>query len=215
VRLAEIEGREQAVVTQEADLNRRVAEFQKTQSDELSRGESLADREADLKRRESELEKTQTGELGRLREQLEAREQELVSREALRQQLEARERELDEREAAFAEENELSKTALARIDKREKRIADTEATLRDRTRELDEREDEVEQREARYETDFDIRLEKLEAREQAVAELEEKLGAKENQLANYVAQAQGALQRRESEWWDKQLGSDDPEADVA
>ncbi len=138
-----------------------------------------------------------------------------MSREVLRQQLEARERELDEREAAFAEEHELSKTAVARIDKREKRVADTEATLRDRTRELDEREDEVDQREARFETDFDIRLEKLEAREAAVVELEEKLGAKESQLANYVAQAQGALQRRESEWWSKQLDSDEADAEVA
>ena len=53
---------------------------------------------------------------------------------------------------------------------------------------------------------IEIRLEKLEAREKALAELEEKLGTKENQLAAYVAQAQGALQRRESEWWNKQLG---------
>lgn len=48
------------------------------------------------------------------------------------------------------------------------------------------------------------------------AELEEKLGTKENQLAAYVAQAQGALQRRESEWWNKQLGRDDDvDKDVA
>ena len=68
-------------------------------------------------------------------------------------------------------------TALARVDKREKRLAQTEATYRERTRELDEREEEVERREARYETDFEIRLEKLEAREKAVAELEERLGS--------------------------------------
>ena len=157
-----------------------------------------------------------------MREQLEAREQELVSREALRQQLEARERELNgrerelnEREGAFAEEAELSQTALARIDKREKRIAENESTLRDRTREMDEREEVLDQREARYETDYEIRLDKLEAREQALAKLEEKLGAKEKQLATYVAQAQGALQRRESDWWNKQLGRDEEvEADA-
>ena len=74
----------------------------------------------------------------------------------------------------------------------------------------------LDQREARYETDFEIRLDKLEAREQAVAELEEKLGAKEDQLATYVAQAQGALQRRESQWWNKQIGGDDDlDAEVA
>ena len=114
------------------------------------------------------------------------------------------------------EEAEISQTALARVGKREKRLAETEGSLRDRTRELDEREEVLDQREARYETDFEIRLDKLEAREQAVAELEEKLGVKEDQLATYVAQAQGALQRRESEWWNKQIGSDDDfDAEVA
>jgi chromosome segregation ATPase len=139
-----------------------------------------------------------------------------VAREALRQKLEAREQQLNERESAFMEEAEISQTALARVGKREKRLADTEAGMRDRTKELDEREEVLDQREARYETDFEIRLEKLETREQAVAELEEKLGAKEDQLATYVAQAQGALQRRESEWWNKQIGSDDDiDAEVA
>ena len=57
--------------------------------------------------------------------------------------------------------------------------------------------------------DYEIRLDKLEIREKALAELEEKLGSKETQLAAYVAQAQGALQRRESEWWSKQLGRED------
>ena len=151
-----------------------------------------------------------------MRKQLEAREQELVAREALRQTLEAREQQLNEREAAFMEEAEISQTALARVGKREKRLADTEASMRERQRELDDREEVLDQREARYETDFEIRLDKLEAREQAVAELEEKLGVKEDQLATYVAQAQGALQRRESEWWNKQIGSDDDlDAEVA
>jgi hypothetical protein len=51
-------------------------------------------------------------------------------------------------------------------------------------------------------------------REKALAELEEKLGSMETLLAAYVAQAQGALQRRESEWWNKQLGQDE-ETEVA
>ena len=79
------------------------------------------------------------------------------------------------------------------------------------SREIDDRDEELERSEARYETDYEIRLEKLETREKALAELEEKLGSKESQLAAYVAQAQGALQRRESEWWDKQLGPDNDE----
>ena len=41
-----------------------------------------------------------------------------------------------------------------------------------------------------------------------LAELEERLGKQETELAAYVAQAQTELQRRESEWWQKQLGSD-------
>ena len=33
-------------------------------------------------------------------------------------------------------------------------------------------------------------------------------------LAAYVAQAQSALQRRESEWWGKQLGREGDDADL-
>src|SRR6185436_11646456 len=129
-------------------------------------------------------------------------------------QLDMREKQVADRESAIAEEAELSETARTRVDKREKRLSQTEANLRERVREIDEREDDLHRREARYETDYDIRLDKLEAREQALAELEEKLGTKENQLAAYVAQAQGALQRRESEWWNKQLGRDEEDVDT-
>ena len=129
--------------------------------------------------------------------------------------LEAREKELADRESATAEETDLAETARERVEKREKRIAQTEANLRERVRELDDREEEQRRREARDETDYELRLEKLERRELALAELEEKLGSKETQLAAYVAQAQGALQRRESEWWNKQLGRDDDAEDVA
>jgi len=127
--------------------------------------------------------------------------------------LEKREKEVADRESALGEEADLASTARERVEKREKRLGQTEANLRERVRELDDREEELERREARYETDYEIRLDKLEAREKALAELEEKLGTKENQLAAYVAQAQGALQRRESEWWGKQLGRDDEDAD--
>jgi chromosome segregation ATPase len=130
--------------------------------------------------------------------------------------LETREKELADRESAISEEADLSDTARERVDKREKRLVQTEANLRERVREIDDREEELERREARYDTDYEIRLEKLETREQALASLEEKLGSKESQLAAYVAQAQGALQRRESEWWNKQLGrDDDADAEVA
>ena len=41
-----------------------------------------------------------------------------------------------------------------------------------------------------------------------LAELEERLRKQEAELATYVAQAQTEIQRRESEWWQKQLGTD-------
>jgi hypothetical protein len=81
-------------------------------------------------------------------------------------------------------------------------------------RELDDRESEFDRREARYETDYELRLDKLEHRESVLAELEEKLGSKETQLAAYVAQAQSALQRREADWWDKQVGRDGQDGDL-
>ena len=39
-----------------------------------------------------------------------------------------------------------------------------------------------------------------------LAELEERLANQERELAAYVAKAQTEIQRRESEWWQKQLG---------
>jgi hypothetical protein len=41
-----------------------------------------------------------------------------------------------------------------------------------------------------------------------LAELEERLKKQETELAAYVAKAQTEIQRRESEWWQKQLGND-------
>jgi hypothetical protein len=169
-----------------------------------TREEELIAREAELNRRDSELHRVESeGARGRDLDEWTAR-------------LEAREKELADRESSVGEDADLAETARERVDKREKRIAQTEANLRERTRELDDREEQIDRREARDETDYEIRLEKLENRESALAELEEKLGSKETQLAAYVAQAQGALQRRESEWWDKQLGNnDDADAEVA
>ena len=37
---------------------------------------------------------------------------------------------------------------------------------------------------------------------------ERRLAVQERELAAYVARAQTEIQRRESEWWQKQLGSD-------
>jgi hypothetical protein len=57
------------------------------------------------------------------------------------------------------------------------------------------------------EADIELRLDKVEAREQALAELEQRLAQKEREVAAYVGQVQEDLDRRESEWWQKQLGN--------
>jgi hypothetical protein len=71
---------------------------------------------------------------------------------------------------------------------------------------LEERERELLLREARLEADSDIREQKLEVREAAVADREEKLRRREGDLSNYVAQVQDDFDRRDQEWWSKQLG---------
>jgi hypothetical protein len=75
-----------------------------------------------------------------------------------------------------------------------------------RIREIDEREADVEAREARAEADIELRLDKLERREEAVASTEERLAKKERDLSEYVGQVQAQLERRDSDWWEKQLG---------
>jgi len=90
-----------------------------------------------------------------------------------------------------------------------------EATIHDRLKELDERESALELREAGFEADHEIRLDRLEQREEKLAELEERLTKQEADLGAYVAKAQTELQRRESEWWQQQLGRDDAEVPAA
>ena len=74
------------------------------------------------------------------------------------------------------------------------------------------REHELDLREAQLTADVEIRTDKLEEREQALADLEERLANQERELAAYVAKAQTEIQRRESEWWQKQLGSEEVSA---
>ena len=45
-----------------------------------------------------------------------------------------------------------------------------------------------------------------------VVELEVRLGKKESDLSEYVGQLQNQMERRESDWWEKQLGQ--PVADA-
>jgi hypothetical protein len=67
-------------------------------------------------------------------------------------------------------------------------------------------ESELDLREAPLTADVEIRTDKLEEREQALAELQERLANQERELGEYVAKAQTEIQRRESEWWKQQLG---------
>ena len=82
-----------------------------------------------------------------------------------------------------------------------------EQTLHERIKELDAREADLETRDASVEADIELRLERLERRESALAELEKRLGQKEKEVAAYVGQVQEELERRESEWWQKQFGN--------
>ena len=61
-------------------------------------------------------------------------------------------------------------------------------------------------REAQLEAEFEVREQRLEQREKAGAELEAHLSTRESDLSMYVAQLQENFDRREAEWWSKQLG---------
>ena len=82
-----------------------------------------------------------------------------------------------------------------------------EQTLHDRIRDLDERESEVEQKLASSRPTGSNWATKLDKRESSLEELERRLEQKETQVAAYVGQVQSKLERSDSEWWDKQLGS--------
>ena len=56
-----------------------------------------------------------------------------------------------------------------------------------------------------------MRQQRIEEREQALAELEQRLNRKESEVAGYVSQVQAELDRKEQDWWQKQLGKP-PEA---
>jgi hypothetical protein len=59
-----------------------------------------------------------------------------------------------------------------------------------------------------------VRDMKLEERERTHAELQEELAARDRQLSAAVEQLQDEFDRRESEWWAKQLGKQ-PQAPAA
>jgi hypothetical protein len=84
-----------------------------------------------------------------------------------------------------------------------------ESQVTARLKELEEREAQVDIREATLEADHEIRDDKLERREKLVADLENKLGRKEADLAAYVGQLQAKVEAvggGDADWWAKQLG---------
>jgi adenylate cyclase class IV len=80
--------------------------------------------------------------------------------------------------------------------------------LASHARELEERDAALNLREAQMEAELEVREQRLEQREKAGAELEAALSTRESDLSMYVSQLQDNFDRRESEWWSKQLGKD-------
>ena len=59
----------------------------------------------------------------------------------------------------------------------------------------------------RKQAELEIYEERLEHREKALSELEERLERKQRDVASYLDSVQEEIDRRESDWWEKQLGS--------
>ena len=128
----------------------------------------------------------------------------------LKSRLEGMEHELAEREADVANTEALTSSQKQSLERREKRLLELEETLRERLRELDDREIQVDSRDAGSEAEVEIRLEKLERREAEITDLEARLAKKETELAQYVAQVQGAMNRPNSEWRKTLTGDENP-----
>ena len=183
-------------------FERELADKGKLAQEAVARLAELDRRELDLTAREAELNRLQASISHAERDANRGRDL-----EEWNGRLEQRERELAAREAEAANFETLSESHKKRSDKRENRLSQLEENLHGKLKELDEREGELELREAQLEADIQIRGDKLEEREEALAELEERLANQERELAAYVAKAQTEIQRRESEWWQKQLGA--------
>lgn len=71
-----------------------------------------------------------------------------------------------------------------------------ESSVQERLGELDEREVTIERREIELEAAFGLREDRIEARESALAELDERMRRKEDDLARYVGQVQAQFTQR-------------------
>lgn len=99
------------------------------------------------------------------------------------ERLAAKEQEIAERDSEFGAVEMLESERL-RIERRSRYLDDLEEKMRERLQEL-----------AGAEADFELRLDSLEGREDAVEELERRIEQKETDLSAYVAQLQGQFGR--------------------
>lgn len=100
-----------------------------------------------------------------------------------RERLAAKEQEIAERDSEFIAV-EMIESERLRIERRSRYLDDLEEKMRERLQEL-----------AGAEADFELRLDSLERREDAVEELERRIEQKETDLSAYVAQLQGQFGR--------------------
>jgi len=107
-----------------------------------------------------------------------------------------READLIRRERALTGSEGLLDAGVAEVERREKKLAEMESALQERLGDLDGREVTIERREIELETTFGIREDRIEARESELAELDERLRRKEDDLARYVGQVQAQLAQR-------------------
>jgi chromosome segregation ATPase len=99
------------------------------------------------------------------------------------ERLAAKEQEIAERDSEFIAV-EMIESERLRIERRSRYLDDLEEKMRERLQEL-----------AGAEADFELRLDSLERREDAVEELERRIEQKETDLSSYVAQLQGQFGR--------------------
>jgi exonuclease VII large subunit len=117
--------------------------------------------------------------------------------ERLVHSIQERATELADRETRVEELEQLLEAQRRRIDRLEEGLQSADEQALERSRVLDERERAVDVREAEVEAEAELRFGKLEQAERFVAELKERLEAREEQLAAQVGQLQHDLRRRD------------------
>ena len=125
--------------------------------------------------------------LTRREEAVVVEESEMIRREAA----------LIRREQALTGSDGLVEAGTTDVERRERKMAHMESTIHERMVELDERESLVERREIELEGAFGLREDRIEFRETELADLEQRLRRKEEDLARYVSQVQAQFARRD------------------